>query len=147
MRAVDDLAVLGDDEPADDALRDEARLQVLASRDDVEAIALWPQSKAGALIPTLAKNEIEHETLTTSQMGQACTLIQNKIRDDELEHVGQSTLDAAVQNATTRWSGEAELWNRRDLAVDISPIVAASGAVALWEQIAGDDYAVEDSYL
>lgn len=120
-------------------------LKALSEHDGVEALALWPQSKAGALIPTLVKHEIEHDTLTTSQMGQACTLIQNKIRDDELEHVGQTPLDAAVQNATTRWSGEAELWNRRDLAVDISPIVAASGAVALWEALATDDYDPLDS--
>lgn len=124
------------------------QLKALADRDDIEVIGLWPQSKAGALIPTLVKHEVEHETVTTTWMGQACTLIQNKIRDDEVEHVGQTTLDAAVKNATTRWSGEAELWNRRDLAgPDISPIVAASGAVALWEGFANDDYAVEESYL
>lgn len=124
-----------------------AKLKELRERDDVAAMALWPQSKAGGLIPTLVKNEIEHETVSTTWMGQACTLLQEKVKNDELEHVGQNDLDSGVKNATTRWSGEAELWNRRDPTVNISPVVAASGAVALWERLVDEDYDIEDSYL
>jgi hypothetical protein len=47
-----------------------------------------------------------------------------------LRHLGQPELTAAVAGAGKRSIGDASAWDRRNAAVDITPLVAATNA--LW---------------
>lgn len=101
--------------------------------------------QAASLIPELIDAGIDHEVVTHTQAGQSCAAFQTGITDGSIVHLGQPELDAAVSNATTRWSGDAEVWNRRDHSIDISPLVAVSAAAYRWELNAADAYNVLDS--
>jgi len=100
----------------------------LREKRDIVEIALQPTSQAGSLIPDMVKAGVEFEALTSTQMGQACASFIEGVKQKRFVHVGQHELDAAVGNARTRFSREAELWDRRNRAIDISPLVAASAA-------------------
>lgn len=117
----------------------------LRDKRDIRQVGLHPSSQAGALIPDLSAAGIEFTTLTTQHVGQACAGFIQAVTDRTVEHVGQDELNAAVANAKTRRSGEVELWDRRDYRVNISPLVAVSGALYLWNQ--DPDYDIDDSYL
>ena len=106
----------------------------LCEKRDIVEVAIQPTSQAGSLIPDLVQAGIAFEPLTSTQMGQACASFIEAVKESRLVHVGQFELDAAVGNARTRFSGEAELWDRRNRAVDISPLVAASTAAFRWAQ-------------
>lgn len=108
----------------------------LREKRDVAEVALLPASQAGALIPDLVKAGVEFETLTTADLGRACASFIVGVTEKRLAHADQFTLNAAVGNARTRFSGEAELWDRRNRSVDISPLVASSLAAYRWSVIA-----------
>src|SRR5207253_2551460 len=90
----------------------------LCEKRDIVEVAIQPTSQAGSLIPDLVKAGIEFEALSSTQMGQACAAFIEAVKESRLVHVGQFELDAAVGNARTRFSGEAELWDRRNRSVD-----------------------------
>ena len=118
-------------------------VKILAKREVLE-VSLHHVSQASVLISDLVAESVEFVPLSTRAMGQACadfiTWVNEKKR---IAHVGQIELDAAVANAKTRFSSEAELWDRRDRNIDISPLVAASGAAHRWALL--EDYDVMDS--
>ena len=60
-------------------------------------------------------------------------------------HVGQGELDVALANARTRYTGETELWDRREQNVDISPLVACSAAFYRWSLIQVEPYSMLES--
>jgi phage terminase large subunit-like protein len=84
------------------------------------------------LAPDLAGAGVEFEVMSQTEMGAACAAFQQGVADGTVVHVGQRELDAAVANAQTRRVGEAEVWDRRDVKVDDSPLVAVSGAFYRW---------------
>ena len=120
-----------------------ALVKLIEKRDIVEVV-LYPSSQAGALIPDLIAAGIEFVTVNSQEMGQSCAAFQTAITENTIEHVGQIELDAAVSNAKTRFVNEAELWNRRDHSIDISPLVAVSTAAFRWA-LQGD-YEILDSF-
>lgn len=107
-------------------------LKKLMDKRDVAEVVLHPGGQAGALIPDLIAEEIPYTALTTTELGQACARFQEDVKHGRLEHVGQPALDAAVANAKTRFTAEAERWDRREPGIDISPLVAASLASFRW---------------
>lgn len=109
----------------------------------VLSVSLQPSTQAGLLIPALIQAGIEYTLLTQQEMGQACAGIQEAVIQGTLEHADQPELDAAVGNAVVRTVGEAELWDRRNPTIDISPLVAGSAAVFQWAK--ESDYDVEES--
>jgi hypothetical protein len=98
----------------------------------VTEVALHPGGQAGALVPALTAAGVDFETLTSRDMGQAAAGFIEAVSQGRVAHVGQPELDAALANARTRTVGEAELWDRRDRSVDISPLVAVSAAAHRW---------------
>lgn len=106
----------------------------LREKRDIVEVALQPTSQAGSLIPDLVKAGVPFEALTSTHIGQATAAFIEGVKEKRLAHAGQQELDAAVGNARTRFSGEAELWDRRKREVDISPLVAASAAALRWGQ-------------
>lgn len=97
------------------------------SRDIVEVGLAGAAAKT--LIPDLVKAGVEFVEISQVQMGAACGAFQQAFRDGAIVHVGQPELDAAVANAQTRRVGEAEQWDRRDVKIDDSPLVAVSAAL------------------
>lgn len=123
-------------------VREVARLR---ETRDIAEVVLHPGGQAGALIPDLVAAGVDYSTITTSELGQACAKFQEDVKDGRLAHVGQPVLNAAVANAKTRMTSEAERWDRRQPSIDISPLVAASEAAWAWAKHAGADYDVLDS--
>lgn len=124
-----------------------AALQQMIAARSIAEVALFPGSQAAVLIPELTKAGIEFEALTSRDVGQACGYFQKAVREGTIEHVAQPELDAAAANATTRWAGEVEVWNRRERTIDISAIVAVSIAASRWGATAEPEYDVLDSIL
>jgi len=110
----------------------EALARLVEKRDVVSPVALVPNTQAGALIPDLVKAGVAWEPFTSTQMGQATAAFITAVDDGQVVHVGQVELDEAVENATTRFTGEAEVWDRRNKTINIGPVVAASGAAFRW---------------
>jgi hypothetical protein len=68
------------------------------------------------------------------------------VKSGQIAHVGQDALTMAVANARTRYSGELELWDRRDPhGSDISPLVACSIAAYRYG-LNGRSYDLAQSY-
>ena len=105
--------------------------ELLASRDVTTPIMLAGE-QAKALRPDLTKAGVEHNVLNRNEMGAACAAFQIAVTEHTLVHVAQTELSLAVRNAKTRMVGESEQWDRRDTAIDDSPLVACSGAFYLW---------------
>lgn len=122
-------------------------VQKLCAKREILEVVLHPGGQAGALIPDLIEADVAFTPMTSAQLGQACAKFQEDVKDARLVHVGQAVLDAAVGNGRTRYSGEAELWDRRDRSIDISPLVAATEAAYTWARHSAVDYDIEDSYL
>ncbi|MQB02008.1 MAG: hypothetical protein GEU78_17390 [Actinobacteria bacterium] len=105
-------------------------VELVAVRNVVE-VALTP-GQAESLVPDLVEAGVEFERLTTRQAGAACAAFQEAVKSGSVVHVGQKDLDTAVGNARTRYAGEVEVWDRREPRVNISPLVACSGAAYRW---------------
>lgn len=106
----------------------------LCDKRDVVEVALFTGGQAKSLQPELVKAGVEYQKLTMGDMGAACAAFQEAVKSETVVHVGQGELDRAVANAKTRYSqaGEAEIWDRREQKIDISPLVACSGAFYRW---------------
>lgn len=125
-------------------------VELQAARDVAKVKLAGPQAKA--LLPDLVKADVDAELMTTGEMGGACTAFQEAVKNGPdvqgaLVHFGQGELDLAVENAETRFSGESEVWNRKDRQVDDSPLVACSGAFYLWGLMYQPNYDVLESVL
>lgn len=123
------------------------RLKRILAKQNVLEVSLYPRSQAAILVPDLAAEGIDFETLTTQDMGQSCAEFIAWVEDKRLVHVDQDELNAAVGNAKTRYSVEAELWDRRDRSIDISPLVAVSAAAHRWALLENNNYELMDSVL
>ena len=117
-------------------------LAQLIEHHDIAEVALHPRTQAGGLIPALTKAGIEFEPLTTGEVGNACAWVQEAIKNDEIEHVGQADLDSAVGNAATKKSGDLELFVPINPDINIGPLVAASVAGYRWAR--GDGASDDD---
>lgn len=104
------------------------RLVQIRAEKNVTEVALHPDWQAGALIPALVEAGIEFHPLTTREVGQSCAAFLEGVPDGRFLHLGQPALDAAVGNVRTRTRGEAEIWDRKDRSIDISPVVAVAAA-------------------
>lgn len=116
-------------------------IELRAAGRSILEVALHPSSQAGALIPELVEAGIEFHPLTAQELGAACAAFQTGVTETKYAHPGSDDLDTAVANATTRYVGEVELWDRRDRTINISPLVACSTAAYRWSILRGDSSA------
>jgi hypothetical protein len=72
----------------------------------------------------------EVRRVNAGEHAQACGLLLELVGEATLRHLGSGELVAAIKGAATRTLGDGWVWSRRNSAVDISPLVAAS--LALW---------------
>jgi hypothetical protein len=93
-------------------------------------VALDPTSPAGSLIPALEAAGLDVVAVSTRELGQACGALVNTAATDQLRHIDQHDLNAALAGASTRNLGDgAWAWARKSSATDISPLVAVTLAL------------------
>lgn len=84
---------------------------------------------AASLIGELRDAGVSVRVVSTSEHGQACGHLVDKVQQDELRHLGSLELATAVAGARTRPLGDAWAWSRKNSGVNITPLVAATLAV------------------
>lgn len=103
----------------------------------------------GALFAQLDREDIKAglnlELFTVPDMGRACGHMQNLGR--QFTHHDDPRFTTALTGAVKRDLGEGLwAWGRRKSTTNISPLVAATGALWLLEQHADEDYDLADSF-
>jgi hypothetical protein len=109
------------------------RVQKLIDSRDIVDVSIT-SGAARALEPDLVKAGIKYTKLSTADMAAGYATLQEAIKSGTVCHAGQLELDTAMAMARTRtWlTGEAEVFDRRGYSVDVSPAVAAAGALYRW---------------
>jgi hypothetical protein len=106
------------------------RLEELQDRHGPEAIECDGRNPAAAkFVDELALRAVQVHEIDTSEHAQACSGLVNAVTDETFRHLGTPEVLAAVRGATKRTVGDGWLWSRKSSAVDISPLVALTGAL------------------
>jgi len=88
-----------------------------------------PVSAAGALIPDLRNLGIRVVEINARDLVTGCGKFFDLVTQGDLRHINQAPLNGAVAGAKRRPVGGAWAWHRRDISVDVSPLVAATIAL------------------
>lgn len=85
-------------------------------------------SPAATMIPALSMQKIKVIVTAARDMGRACGGFLDDVLAGRLSHAEQPQLNAAVEGARRRPIGDAGAfgWDRRDGAVFVAPLVAAT---------------------
>jgi phage terminase large subunit-like protein len=86
-------------------------------------------SPAGAFIDLLREAGVTVVEVSGQEHAQATGQFIDAALNDQLRHLGQSSLDSALRGAVLRSSGDVTLWGRRQSQVDITPLVAVTIAL------------------
>jgi hypothetical protein len=110
------------------------RLLELREQKHIVDVSLFSGGAARLLKPDLTRAGIEFEELTANDMAAAYGALQEAIKNQLVVHVDQPELNYALANAQSRFlnTGEAEAFDRRGQHVNVSPAVAAAGALYRW---------------
>ncbi|GAA5076636.1 hypothetical protein HNP84_007335 [Thermocatellispora tengchongensis] len=93
------------------------------------AIVVDGAGPAGSLIAPLQQAGLEVTVMGARDMAQACGGLYDLIEQGQFRTIGQAPLTTAVAGAVKRVIGDGGWgWARRHASVDISPIVAVTGA-------------------
>ena len=93
-----------------------------------ERVGLDARGPAGALLPELEAAGVHIESLSLSDMTQACGGFFDAVMAGQVVHLGDPILSAALASAVKRDVGDAWAWGRRKSAGDISSLVAVTEA-------------------
>jgi phage terminase large subunit-like protein len=110
------------------------RVVDLLSRWPITTVVIDPAGPAGSLLPTFAEHGVTIRTMRTRDLGQACGAFYDLVDQGRLRHLGQPPLEAAVAGAKKRPIGDMWAWHRKDVTVDITPLVAVTLAAWGWQQ-------------
>jgi hypothetical protein len=91
---------------------------------------LSPNSPAGSLSEAIEAAGMTVEALPAGDYAKACGAFFDAVNQGGVFHLGQGELDAAVQGARKRSSGEAWVFDRKRPDFDISPLAAVT--LAAW---------------
>lgn len=105
-------------------------------RDKWDArFAIAAGSPAASLITELEQAGVTVVVVTTGEHAEACGNLFDAIIEDGLRHLGQRELNLAVEGAERRYyNGDSWLWWRRQSLTALSPLVAITLALWLFEQ-------------
>jgi len=112
------------------------------------AFVIDKRSAAGSLIEPLEQRGLVITQPQAADIAHACGDFYDMARDDLLRHPQHDGLDGAVAGAVWRKLGDARAYDRANLAVDISPLVAVT--LAAWGHKTfgpAGDYDAGDSVL
>lgn len=108
------------------------RLAELARAHASCAVVVDPRSTAGALTADLAAKGVEAVLMSSQDVAQACTQFYNAAVERQLRHLGQLELTDALMGATKRELEASWAWNRKNLTIDLTPLVSATNALWGW---------------
>jgi hypothetical protein len=95
------------------------------------AIAIDAKGPAGSLVAPLEAAGVELTFIGAREMTAACGGFYDDAINGRLRHLDQAPLNAALAGARKRTIGDAWGWDRRDISVDICPLVAAGFLLAI----------------
>lgn len=106
-------------------------LQRLLESVKPTVLVLAPGGPAGGLIPDLAGLGVEFTSLSVPQVADGAAAFYDAVVQGRLKHPSDTLLDAAVVGAVRQPYGKngAFCWGRKDIDVNISPLVCASNAL------------------
>ena len=90
------------------------------------AIVVDPRSSTSGVLARLRLAGVEFEELTTPQVVQACTAMQDDVANIALHHLDQPELNAAVVGVDIRPMGESWIFSPKASTVDITPLYAVT---------------------
>jgi hypothetical protein len=96
---------------------------------EYRSVTIDPVSAAGSLAGDLMRLGLQVNEVSGRQVATACGKFFDLVVSDQLRHIEQAPLNAAVAGAKRRRLGDAWAWHRRDTAVDVSPLVACTLAL------------------
>jgi hypothetical protein len=105
------------------------KLVDVVEKDDPTVVVCDATGPAASLIAPLEEAGVRVETVTVGEHGQAVGRLVDMVAERTLRHLGTEELAAAVRGAKPRPLGDAFAWSRKNSAVDISPLVAATLAL------------------
>jgi len=106
------------------------RLVELVARWRPSAVVVDSGSSAGSLLPALRERGLDPLLASTRDVGQAFGAFYDELTSGQLHHLDQEGLTAALAGASTRPLGDANTWDRKHHATDITPLVAVT--LASW---------------
>lgn len=106
------------------------RMKQLAARHKPRAIVCDSVGPAASLQTDMRDAGVEVTTTSTREHIEACGMVYDDVIEDRMVHLGQPELNAAMDGADRRRVGDAWLWDRKNSAVDISPLVGVT--LARW---------------
>lgn len=107
-----------------------ARLLALIRDHTPSAVVVDPGSAAGSLLPSLAEDGFTPTLTSTREVGQAFGMFLDAVTAGDLRHLGDPILRDAIAGAKKRPIGDAFTWDRKNYAIDVTPLAAAT--LALW---------------
>ena len=119
-------------------------VQDLQEAHNLLDISLHAGGPAGSLVADLVAAGVDVTSVTTMAMAQASGALVDLVNNEGIEHLAQPELDAAVAAGRLRNTGDAQLWDRRDLT-DISPLVAVTLAAHGFTAHEPDEYDLLES--
>lgn len=106
------------------------RLLELRDRWKPCAVVIDGAGPAGSLIAPLEAKGVEVLKPSARDAAQACGAFYDAAVNGQLHHLDQAPLNAALAGAKRRELGDAWAWARKNVSVDISPLVAVT--LASW---------------
>lgn len=105
------------------------KLVEIVESQDPTVVVCDATGPAASLIAPLEEAGVRVETVTVGEHGQAVGRLVDMVAERTLRHLGTEELAAAVRGVKPRPLGDAYAWSRKNSAVDISPLVAATLAL------------------
>ena len=106
--------------------------KLINKNPQVRAVVVDVGSPARAIADDLVKLKVKITTPRVADVGAACARLVEAVRLDQVRHIDQMQLGAALASARKRALGQTDMWawNRKSADADITPIVATT--LALW---------------
>lgn len=105
------------------------RVKELRDRWNPVAVVVDPGGPSGGLIADLTAEGIELTLLATRDLTHACGEFYDGVMNGKIRHLDEPELNAAVASSTKRAISDAWAWERRDPAVDPTPLTAVTLAM------------------
>ncbi len=103
-----------------------SRMLQLNERWRFPPVAIDASGPAGSLIPKLTEAGVEVLPVSAREMGQACGGFYDDVNEGTVRHIRSPLLNSALGAARKRSLGDAWAWARKNVTVDISPLVAVT---------------------
>lgn len=119
------------------------RLLDVMERNGTGPVALDGAGPAASLLPELERAGVKVVVANSRDMARACGLFYDAFVVGSLRHLGDKGLDRAAAGSQKRTLGDSWAWDRREVDLDISPLVSVT--LAHWLLISDQHRDITDS--